>query len=980
LGEQSDSIIAFMKLIQGVFLAAFLIVLPELLNCQESSELSIALRKSPLVSHYSQEDFQGDTQFWTTTEDHLGVSYFGNNDGVVIFDGERWQKVSLPNHSSVRSLITSSKGEVYAGGFNELGIIEKQATGDYIYRSLLKDLDLEGMELENLWQVHEYKDYIIFRSFNELIAISGNTATHISANNSFVHSGIVNNRFFVQDAGFGIMEFNPEEMRLSRIFDFGRGSVVGFLPSGLQNELMVMTREGSVFKMNLKNNDVYLWKQVLDKENQGQIISAIKFEEEYLLGTLGSKIIVLTQDGEINRNPPAFKDISNSSILNLFKAGNGLWVLLNNGLSFVDFDSPVSQLFQEGSVYDIYVDSDKIYLATNKGIYYSKLQDGEIDKSMLEFRSIPNLEGQAWSITNLSGSLIVGHDRGLFKLDGLRASQIGEVSGFWKVVGIPDSPNTFIASNYNGIYLLKKNGDTWNLQNKIKGFDESSRDILIGDDANTFWVCHGYQGVYKLKLTEDYSRVYAVDHFTDRNGLTSPFNVNVTRWNDDIVFTSNTGIYEFDEASNYFKPYEKLNSVLDSSFNTRKLIKKKDTAWIVQDNEVGFIDFSEDKPEVQKNLFLNLKGKLNRGMESILPMENGKVLIGATTGLFLYDTHTGKQSEDLVTEITGIKYVKDSREMSIANNSEMNLPVDTEIIRFEFATPRMSPSSEIEYSYILEGIDEHWSPWEGAPFKEFTHLRPGDYTFKVKSRNLVGEKGAVSSASFSIPPIWYKTDVALLIYFLGIIGLITLMIYVFKAKIISERRKARIAAEKAQRLLKLEIEQLRLEKDKELIKQDKKLLEEDNIRKSKELANYTMVLVKKKDIFNDIYENLQDFQKSLKTQGARRNLRNIIQKLNNHRIGEEYMKVFDVNFEKVHKNFFRTLKEINEDLTKRELRLCAFVKMDLTNKEIAPLLNISVRGVETARYRVRKKLDVQEPNFLHFLENLPVNEKEEIFR
>ncbi|WP_198537013.1 helix-turn-helix and ligand-binding sensor domain-containing protein [Salegentibacter sediminis] len=936
------------------------------------------MRKSPLVSHYSQQDFQGDTQFWTTTEDHRGVSYFGNNDGVVIFDGERWHKVSLPNHSSVRSLITSSEGKVYAGGFNELGIIEKQATGDYIYRSLLKDLDLEGIELENLWQVHEYKDYIIFRSFNELIAVSGNTATHIAANNSFVHSGIVNNRFFVQDSDFGIMEFNPEEMRLSRVFDFRRGSVVGFLPSGLQNEVMAITKAGSIFKMNLKNNEVYLWKQVFDKENQGQVISAIKFENDYLLGTLSSKIIVLSENGYINRNPPAFKDISDSSILNLFKAGSGLWVLLNNGLSFVDFDSPVSQLFDVGSVYDLYIDTDRIYLATNKGVYYSKLQEGEIDKSMLQFKSIPHLEGQAWSISNLNGSLIVSHDRGLFLLDGLKASQIGEVSGFWKVVGIPDSPYTYIASNYNGIYLLKNNGSQWELQSKIKGFDESSRDILISDNPNTFWVCHGYQGVYKLKLTEDYSRVYAVDHFTDRNGLISPFNVNVTRWNDDLVFTSNTGIYEFDEASNSFKPYEKLNAVLDSTVNTRKLIQNKDTAWIVQDNEVGFIDFSQAKPEVQKNLFLNLKGKLNRGMECILPMENGKVLIGATTGLFLYDTRRGKQTDNLETEITGIKYVKDSREMAIANNPEMNFPVDTEIIRFEFATPRMSPSSEIEFSYILEGIDEHWSPWEKTPFKEFTHLRPGDYTFKVKSRNLMGDKGQISSAGFSIPPIWYQTDLALFIYFLGIIALITLMIYVFRAKIISERRKARLAAEKAQRLLKLEIEQLKLEKDKELIKQDKKLLEEDNIRKSKELANYTMMLVKKKDVFTETYENLQDFQKTLKTQGARRNLRNIIQKLNNHRIGEEYMKVFDVNFEKVHKNFFRTLKEINPDLTKRELRLCAFVKMDLTNKEIAPLLNISVRGVETARYRVRKKLDVQEPNFLHFLENLPVHNKEEI--
>lgn len=967
-----------MKLLKGVFLATLFMVLPGLLNCQEPSELNSVLRKSPLISNYSQEDFHGDTQFWTMTEDHHGVSYFGNNDGVIIFDGERWQKVSLPNHSSVRSLITSSKGNVYAGGYNELGIIEKDASGNYIYRSLLKDLDLEGMELENLWQVHEFKGFIIFRSFNELIAISGNTATHISANNTFLHSGIVNNRLFVQDADFGIMEFNPEEMRLSRVFYFEKGSVVGFLPSDLQNEVLVVTKGGDVYKMNLKNNEVYKWKQVFDKENQGQIISALKFEESYLLGTLSSKIVVLTENGEINRDPSVFKDIHNSTILGLHHGGDRLWVLLNNGLSYVDFDSPVSHLFEEGSVYDIYLDSDKIYLATNKGVYYSKLQEGRIDKSRLDFQSIPNLEGQAWSLSKQNGSLIVSHDRGLFLIEESKVSQIGNVGGFWKVEPIPKSPNNFIASNYNGIYLLNKANGKWTLEKKIKGFDESSRDILIGDDANTFWVCHGYQGVYKLKLTEDYSRVYALDHFTDRNGLTSPFNVNVTRWDEDIVFTSNTGIYEFEETSNHFKPYQKLNTVLDTSFNTRKLIKKGDTAWVVQDNEVGFIDFSKDNAEIQKNLFLNLKGKLNRGMESILPMENGKVLIGATTGLFLYDTGKDEIEENFVTEITKITYTQDSKEKSIARNSGMEFPVDTEIIRFDFAAPKMSPSSMVEYSYILEGIDEHWSPWEETPFKEFTHLRAGDYTLKVKSRNLVGDEGEVASAGFSIPPVWYKTNAALFIYFLGVISLIVLMVYLFRAKIISERRKAKVAAEKAQRLLKLEIEQLRLEKDKELIKQDKKLLEEDNIRKSKELANYTMMLVKKKDVFNETFENLQDFQKTLKTQGAKRNLRNIIQKLNNHRIGEEYMKVFDVNFEKVHKNFFKTLKEINPDLTKRELRLCAFVKMDLTNKEIAPLLNISVRGVETARYRVRKKLDVQEPNFLHFLEHLSVKESEEI--
>ena len=109
----------------------------------------------------------------------------------------------------------------------------------------------------------------------------------------------------------------------------------------------------------------------------------------------------------------------------------------------------------------------------------------------------------------------------------------------------------------------------------------------------------------------------------------------------------------------------------------------------------------------------------------------------------------------------------------------------------------------------------------------------------------------------------------------------------------------------------------------------------------------------------------------LKSDDSRRKITEIFQKLNQHRIGEEFMEIFDVNFEKINHDFFEKLKQIDSSLSKRELRLCAFIKMDLTNKEIAPLLNISIRGVETARYKVRKKLKLShDDNFIHFLESL----------
>ena|GEM_PF-3739805 len=62
-----------------------------------------------------------------------------------------------------------------------------------------------------------------------------------------------------------------------------------------------------------------------------------------------------------------------------------------------------------------------------------------------------------------------------------------------------------------------------------------------------------------------------------------------------------------------------------------------------------------------------------------------------------------------------------------------------------------------------------------------------------------------------------------------------------------------------------------------------------------------------------------------------------------------------MNSERTHEQFLNKIKEMHPELTSKDLRLCAYLRMNLSSKEIAPLLRISVRGVENHRYRVRKK-------------------------
>ena len=79
---------------------------------------------------------------------------------------------------------------------------------------------------------------------------------------------------------------------------------------------------------------------------------------------------------------------------------------------------------------------------------------------------------------------------------------------------------------------------------------------------------------------------------------------------------------------------------------------------------------------------------------------------------------------------------------------------------------------------------------------------------------------------------------------------------------------------------------------------------------------------------------------------------------------------FEENFDIVYDDFLKRLGEQYPQLTVSDKKMCAYLKMDLSSKEIAPLLNLTVRSVEMTRYRLRKKLGLShENNLTEFLQN-----------
>jgi AraC family transcriptional regulator, chitin signaling transcriptional activator len=947
----------------------------------QTSPLKDALIEgTPRIIHFTRKDFQGDPQFWGMAQGHDGLLYFGNNDGALIFDGETWQRVKLPNNSSIRSLKVSLSGTVYAGGYNELGTIERDGFGKFYYKSLTHLLRPEDRAFENIWQIHEAQGKMIFRAVKLLITISDNKAVTIPTASTFDFSTVLDNRLYLKEADrLNVVDLSNMQLRtVVRQSEFFGEDLLALLPGTSAKDAMLVTRQGSLFRLLRDENKVVFWQKLLRPGSNNLLTSAIKATNgNYYVGTLRTKVISLGKTGEPIQTNSAFSTIQDNTVLNLFESAEGnIWVLLNNGIDYIDLSSPVSTVFEDASVYDVKLLQDNMYIASNQGVSVAKIPENKSLLTTANFQNVAGLEGQAWSLQYFEGQLLCSHDRGLFIIAGDKIRHINGTQGVWKTIAVKDKPGYYFACDYTGITVVSFTEERgFEVVNRLEGFPESSRDILQGDEPGVFWICHGYKGVYRIKVDDDLKRVLSFEHFKDQNGLPSPFNINVARWKSEIIFTTNNGIFTYDGSVNKFVPHKFLNDLFGTDKNVRRIIEAGDRTWFAHENEVGFFTTSATNPQLQKDFFLQLKGTFNPSMECIVPVNENTVLLGTNTGLFSFDLgYTGSQK--LVnTIITSVSFKDNQREQNseLANSRDTRprYPFNTNGIEFQFAAPGFRDKFNIQYSYWLEGAEQGWSPWSEMSAREYSLLRAGRYAFHVKARSLLGEKADEAVYHFQILPAWYQTRLAISLYVLVGLAALILSFALVKRRIRKVKEKT-IAEEKEKRkVLELELQRIRLVREKEEIKKDKDLLEEDVIHKSKELANYTMLLVKKRELLNVMHEELKELKEAVKNDISRQKLRELIKKINLNLQDEEYIKVFEANFERVHHEFFTQLKSTFPDLTSKELQLCAFVRMNLTNKEIASILNISVRGVETARYRLRKRLGMsQEEDMGQFLEKL----------
>lgn len=925
----------------------------------------------PYIQNYSKSTYASGNQNWSVTQDRNGIMYFGNAEGLLVYDGRYWQQYSMPHRQIVRSVATDNNGRIYTGSYGEFGYWNFK-NNRFVYHSLAGLIPSTHALTDEIWKIYIDGQRVIFQSFSAIYIYQYQKIAVIKTNAPYLFLHKAGTRFFVEGLKRGLFELTGNQL-IPVAGSEKIKSVLSILPYK-GNRFIVGTSKDGLFIYDGKtftpfNSPANAFLQTFQLNNGTRVLN-----KYYAYGTILNGLIIIDEDGNVIQQINKTTELQNNTVLSLYAdSDQNLWAGLDNGIDRVELNSPLYFYFDKtgkfGTVYSSIIFNHKIYLGTNQGLFSSNWTQ---QNNTFDFKIIPNSQGQVWDLSLMDGQLICGHNNGSYKVIGDQIERLSALSGGWTIKRLNSSPSHLIQGTYNGLALYKKdtNGG-WELAWQITGFNEPSRHVEE-DSKGEIWVSHAYKGLNKLTLSADLRKVIANKYFDEKNGLPGNYNINVFNLESKIVFSSDSGFYMYDDLSNRFSKYEVLNKKLGPFATSNKIINAgMHRYWFINHGKVALVDFSQPgKLSINSSVFSVLDGHMVQYYENISRISDNLYLISVDDGFVIYNTGEDESTKAAITLptvlIRRIEDITDKYKTLSENgssNSALQIPATRNNIRIAYALPYYRQAN-IKFQYYLSGYSGEWSDWTTATQKDFTNLSAGTYEFKVRAR-INNAISTITVFNFEVLPPWYATKTAYLVYFILFIAVLLAGKKIYERKLRKDHQKIADRLKKKQdELLKLEAEA----NEKQIAKLQTEKLQTELDSKNRELANTALSLTYKNEILQKLSEELLKVKDRTGQKLPEHQLNKIQKVINEGMDNERDWNLFEKSFNEAHENFFKKLSAHHPGLVPNDLKLCAYLRMNMSSKELASLLNITLRGVEIRRYRLRKKLDLpHDTNLAKFL-------------
>ncbi|WP_224485134.1 triple tyrosine motif-containing protein [Robertkochia aurantiaca] len=900
----------------------------------------------PPVLEFDPIDYQAGNQNWKIDQGADGKIFVANNDGLLVYNGAYWNHYPTPNKSIMRS-VKVIDDLVYTGCYMDIGFWSADHTNTLKYQSLAEEYSLEFIEDEQFWDIQKSDHYVLFQSLNRILIFDTlrKTFSSVGARNGVTKMFLVGDDIYFHSFGLGIFKvLNGEATPFLTNQNIANSRIVSILQQ--DDELLILSEQNGFYRYNTR--DKLLEEVPLDDRIKSLRIYSVSqlSEGNIALGTIATGVLIINEDLEILYRLDQYSGLSNNTVLSLKEdRDHNIWLALDSGINCINLNSPF-RIFRDnggelGTVYTTAIKDDILYLGTNQGLFYREGNDKD-------FRLIEGTKSQVWSLFIHDDQVFCGHDSGTFLIKGGEAELLANIPGTWDFRVIPGEDSKLLQGNYNGFNLLEKRNGKWQYAGPVEGFNYSSKHFEITDDLKIF-MSHEYKGVFELQLDKSLKLI------SDFKKLELPEkgkNAGLTRFNRDIIYANQKGIYRLDLQEQKGFTRDTLLSELfqNDKYVSGKMINDRNgNLWVFTKDNLNRISTNDlgSYYTIEKTGIPYEKIRSKSGYEHISYLGGEKYLIASKDGYLKMDLSEANTRSYQVQLERAFIHSFNQKDSLLNHKVSARLSSDNNNIGFKYYIPEYREFTEATYRYRLMGHQDAWTDWTKDPIASFENLSYGEYRFEVEGR--IGNRKSENIASFSFVILrpWYLSNWALTVYFI---------LLVISAYFINRQYK-RYYTRQQYRLIKENEEKMRLQQlqnEQEIIRLRNEKLREDVESKNRELAASTMNLIKKNEFLIEVRDRLKKLNGK-----SEKDLKTIISSINNDISEEDNWNLFKDAFNNADKDFLKKVKEKHPTLTPNDLRLCAYLRLNLSSKEIAPLLNISVRSVEIKRYRLRKKMDLE---------------------
>ncbi len=906
------------------------------------------------VRNFTKQNYKAENQNWSITEDRKGYIYAANNIGLLEFDGIEWGFYPAPNGTVIRSVAVDENNRIFTSGYRELGYWERDLPGNLNYHSLTEIAKPYFNPNEEFWTTLILENKIYFHSFTSLFIYENKSFKIIRPGEIINSIGIMNDKVLIHISNLGIYSVEDSVIKPFITARELRESFVRFMFMIDNKNFIIGTASNGMYHYADGKLSPFLenWKEYFVKNeiNRG----AVTQDGNLIIGTILDGLSVFNKDGDLLYHINNENGLQNNTILGIHNDKNdNIWLSLDRGIDFVSFQSDSSYSFirvdEVGAVYSAALFRGYLFLGTNQGVFYQKWKSN--DKS---FTFLEGTQGQTWNCNVIDDQLFISHNNGTFLVKSNITDKISIVRGGFSMIPNPEDAGSLVQCTYSTIVFYVKRDSGWQYSYQLRNFNNLIRYIEI-DHLNNLWASHMHRGVFYLKLNGRQDsileeRYYGIETFG------KDYNIQVFQVENRVVFTTGKMIYTYDDINDTIIPYTLLNNLSGEFAASHRIVKGPDHHyWFLSNKGIALF-------RIENNTFKKIKeypieifmDHLIIGYENVIPLSAYTALLCLDNGYAVLEADKSDLSHLITDKKMSIKSIEISdaggrTQLLKSDTQELKIPYKRNSLLIKYSFPIYS-NEQVKFQTFIEGMDTGWSAPVLKPEFSFKRMPPGEYTIYAKASNNWLQISNTHQIRILISQPWYLSKISFLVYIVIILGSVTLFRRILITRYRFREQKIREARER-------EVIRLRNEK-----------LNSELSYKSQELANSTMAIIKKNEFLLEIKEIIKLQKEELGLRYPEKYYQKLIRKIDTNISSIDDWKLFETHFERAHEKFLNTLMSTYPALSHGDLRLCAYLRMNLASKEIAPLLKISVRGVENHRYKLRKKLNLKpEENLIDFI-------------